>query len=67
MVKQLMEDMRRMLAFDPRYVTPDQHRELVATLKTGGRARAERLTPEQRREIAKKASAARWAKAGKAS
>ena len=26
----------------------------------GGRARAEALTPEQRREIAKKAAAARW-------
>ena len=26
----------------------------------GGKARAERLTPEQRRAIAKKASAARW-------
>ncbi len=26
----------------------------------GGRARADKLTPEQRREIAKKAAAARW-------
>jgi hypothetical protein len=26
----------------------------------GGRARAERLTPEQRREISKKAASARW-------
>jgi hypothetical protein len=26
----------------------------------GGRARAEKLTPEQRREIAKKAARARW-------
>jgi len=26
----------------------------------GGRARAARLTPERRREIAKKAAAARW-------
>lgn len=26
----------------------------------GGRARAERLTPEKRREIARKAAAARW-------
>ena len=30
--------------------------------KKGGRARAEKLTPEQRREIAKKAAKARWAK-----
>lgn len=28
----------------------------------GGKARAEKLTPEQRSEIAKKAAAARWAK-----
>jgi len=30
--------------------------------KKGGRARAEKLTPEQRKEIAKKAAKARWAK-----
>ncbi len=29
----------------------------------GGKARAEKLTPERRREIAKKAAMARWAKA----
>jgi hypothetical protein len=29
----------------------------------GGKARAEALTPERRKEIAKKAIAARWAKA----
>ena len=28
--------------------------------KKGGKARAEKLTPERRREIAKKAAAARW-------
>jgi hypothetical protein len=28
----------------------------------GGKARAEKLTPEQRREIAKKAAATRWGK-----
>ena len=28
----------------------------------GGRARADKLTPEQRREIARKAAAARWGK-----
>ena len=28
----------------------------------GGKSRAERLTPEQRQEIAKKAALARWAK-----
>ena len=30
--------------------------------KKGGKARAEKLTPERRREIAKKAAAARWRK-----
>lgn len=30
--------------------------------KKGGPARAKRLTPEQRKEIAKKAAEARWAK-----
>lgn len=30
----------------------------------GGRARAEKLTPEQRSEIAKKAAAARWDRQG---
>jgi hypothetical protein len=30
--------------------------------KKGGKARAEKLTPERRREIAKKAAAARWNK-----
>ena len=28
----------------------------------GGRARAEKLTPEERKEIARKAAMARWAK-----
>lgn len=30
--------------------------------RVGGKARAEKLTPEQRREIAKVAAAARWKK-----
>ena len=30
----------------------------------GGKARAEKLTPEQRKEIAKKAARARWEKKG---
>jgi hypothetical protein len=30
--------------------------------KKGGKARAERLTPEQRKEIARKAAQARWQK-----
>jgi hypothetical protein len=31
--------------------------------KKGGKARAEKLTPEQRKEIAQRAAKARWAKA----
>ena len=34
----------------------------VALGRRGGRARAKKLTPEQRSEIAKKAAAKRWAK-----
>jgi DNA-binding GntR family transcriptional regulator len=41
LIKQLMEDMRRMLAFDPRFVTPTQHVEIVEALKRGDRAEAE--------------------------
>jgi len=44
----------------------DKHPEAVALGrlggKKGGRARALSLTPEQRREIAKKAAMARWGK-----
>jgi DNA-binding GntR family transcriptional regulator len=41
LIKQLMEDMRRMLAFDPRLVTPRQHMEIIEALKRGDRAKAE--------------------------
>jgi DNA-binding GntR family transcriptional regulator len=41
LIKQLVEDMQRMLAFDPRLVTPRQHMEIVEALKQGDRARAE--------------------------
>ena len=37
----LMEDMRRMLAFDRRHVTPRQHMEIVEALKHRDRAMAE--------------------------
>lgn len=37
------------------------HETAVQRGGQGGRARAEKLTPEQRSEIARKASAARWA------
>ena len=41
LVKRLMEDMRRMLAFDPRFVEPQHHVEIIEMLKRGDRAEAE--------------------------
>ena len=41
LIMRLVEDMRRMLAFDPRSVTPRQHMEIVEALKHGDRAEAE--------------------------
>lgn len=41
LVKRLMEDMRRMLAFDPRFVEPQQHIEIIEALKRRDRAEAE--------------------------
>jgi DNA-binding GntR family transcriptional regulator len=41
LIKQLMEDMRRMLAFSPRFVTPQQHLEIIEALKHRDRAKAE--------------------------
>ena len=41
LIKRLMEDMRRMLAFDPRFVEPRQHVEIIEALKQGDRAKAE--------------------------
>jgi len=41
LVKRLLEDMRRMLAFDSRFVTPQQHLEIIEALKHRDRAKAE--------------------------
>jgi DNA-binding GntR family transcriptional regulator len=41
LIKRIMEDMRRMLAFDPRLVEPRQHEEIIEALKHGDRAKAE--------------------------
>jgi DNA-binding GntR family transcriptional regulator len=41
LIKQLIEDMQRMLDFDPRLVTLRQHMEIVEALKHGDRAKAE--------------------------
>jgi len=48
----------------PKLVTLAEARRLLAS--GGGKARAKALTPERRREIAKKAIATRWARARKA-
>lgn len=54
---------------EPTTLAPEQPAKNPAAVELGrrgglkgGRARAEKLTPEQRREIARKAAAARWAK-----
>ena len=41
LIERLMEDMRRMLAFDPRFVEPRQHMEIIEALKHRDRAEAE--------------------------
>ena len=41
LIRRLMDDMRRMLAFDPRSVTPRQHMEIIEALKNRDRAKAE--------------------------
>jgi DNA-binding GntR family transcriptional regulator len=41
LIKRPMEDMRRMLAFDPHSVTPRQHMETIEALKHRDRAKAE--------------------------
>ncbi len=40
----------------------DKNKAAVELGRKGGKARAERLTPEQRTEIARKAAAKRWGK-----
>ncbi|MCL5026720.1 MAG: hypothetical protein M1531_09560 [Chloroflexi bacterium] len=49
----------------PEELTPEERHAAAVALgrlggKKGGKARAAKLTPEQRREIAKKAAQARW-------
>lgn len=53
---------------EPATLAPEQPAKNPAAVELGrrgglkgGQARAEKLTPEQRREIARKAAAARWA------
>ncbi len=41
LIKRLMEDMRRMLAFDPRFVEPQHHMEIIEALQCGDRPAAE--------------------------
>ena len=51
---------------EPELTNDERHAAAVALGrlggKKGGKARAEKLTPEQRKAIAKKAAAARWKK-----
>jgi DNA-binding GntR family transcriptional regulator len=42
LIKRLIEDMQRMLAFDPRFVEPQQHKEIIEALKQRDRAKTER-------------------------
>ena len=49
----------------PPELTPEERHAAAVALgrlggKKGGKARAEKLTPEERKEIAKKAARARW-------
>jgi DNA-binding GntR family transcriptional regulator len=41
LIKRILEDMRRMLAFDPRSVEPRQHKEIIEALTHRDRAKAE--------------------------
>jgi DNA-binding GntR family transcriptional regulator len=41
LIKRLMEDMQRILAFDPRFVEPRQHMEIIEALKQRDRTKAE--------------------------
>jgi DNA-binding GntR family transcriptional regulator len=41
LIKRLMEDMLRILALDPRFVEPQQHKEIIEALKQRDRAKAE--------------------------
>ena len=41
LIKRLMEDMRRMLAFDPCFVNPQQHKDIIEALKHRDRAKAQ--------------------------
>lgn len=49
----------------PKTLTPNKAAQMLGRLGglKGGKARAEKLSPERRREIAQKAIQARWAKA----
>ena len=48
----------------PQATPEDRHNAAVTLGKRGGQRRATNLSPEQRKEIAKKAAQARWKRAG---
>ena len=46
----------------PEPTAEERHTAAVMLGRKGGKARAEKMSPEQRKEIAKKAAQARWIK-----
>ena len=50
LVKRLMEDMQRMLAFSHRFVTPQQHLEIIEAIKLRDRAKAEQAMKKHMEE-----------------
>jgi hypothetical protein len=48
----------------PKRISKAVREALIALGRQGGKTRAKRLSPEERREIARKAARARWAKGG---
>jgi DNA-binding GntR family transcriptional regulator len=63
LIKRLMDDMRRMLAFDPRYVTPQQHLEIIEALKHRDRAKAEQAMKRHMEETKPRLLERFWPKA----
>jgi len=68
-INQLAAFIAEQATSDPKPDQPDEPQKNQAAVelgrlggKKGGKARAEKLTPEQRKEIAKRAAKARWEK-----
>jgi hypothetical protein len=68
-INQLAAFMAEQATSDSKPEQPEEHQKNPAAVelgrlggKKGGKARAEKLTSEQKKEIAKKAAKARWSK-----